>query len=310
LKDKISTHSDFVVMDTEPRWRRFEKLVAQVQQELAPNAVVTHDDKIRGHNSGQLRQVDITVKQRVGQYDILIAIDCKDYKRAVNLNEVEKFIGLITDIKANKGVMVAANGFSNTAKSVGEKAGLDLYRLIDTDTHDWQTYASIPVLCDFRGIEKHQFIFHTSTANVKINPREAIEIILYDVNCQPLGKVVNLLKARWNANELPSEPGEHRDIILTKAPTMILYDDKFFEVRVTANIIVKRRLFFGQLSLTQLKGFRDEKTGYTITRGFTTEGINFDEVERSWRRLRNEEEIAIEPLIKFQALDYYTISEE
>ena len=75
----------------EPKWRRFEKLVAKVQRELAPNALVKHDDKIMGHDSGKLRQIDVTVKQKVGQYNMLIAIDCKDYQVPVDVKDVEGF---------------------------------------------------------------------------------------------------------------------------------------------------------------------------------------------------------------------------
>jgi len=295
-------------MTTEPKWKRFEKLVAQVQQELAPNALVTHNDQIMGRNSGELRQIDITVKQKVGQYNILIAIDCKDYKRAVNVKDVEQFSGLIKDIGANKGVLVAANGFTNTAKRVGDKAGLNLYRLVDTEAHDWQTYVSIPVLCDFRGIKSYQFMFHTPLSDVlsQMDPRQTTEITLYDVNHQPLGKVVDLLKASWNSNKLPSEPGEHRDIIISEVPAGILYDDNFFEVSVTANIIVEQKLFFGQLPLTEVKGFRDEYTDHLLTPGFTTDWLNAAEVERNWRRLETEDEIAITPFFKLEALDVYT----
>lgn len=291
----------------EPKWRRFEKLVAKVQQDLAPNALVKHDDKIKGHNSGKLRQIDVTVKQKVGQYNMLIAIDCKDYRVPVDVKDVEEFVGLIKDIRANKGAMVAANGFTDTAKRVGEKAGLDLYRLVDAEAHDWRAYVSIPVLCDFRGIKNFQFIFHTPLSYVlaQMNPKESIEIVLYDLNHKPIGKPVDLLKTNWGSNKLPSEPGEHRDIILTKEPAMILYDGKFFEVSIAANILVERRLFFGELPLTDVKGFGDEYTGGLLTRGFTTDWLNYEEVEKNWRQLKSVDEIAVKPVIELLALDLF-----
>jgi len=296
-------------MGSEPKWRRFEKLVAKVQKELAPNALVTHNDQIMGHDSGTLRQIDISVRQKIGQYDILIVIDCKDYRVPVDVPDVGSFITLVKDVHANKGAMVAANGFTDAAKRLGEKAALDLYRLVDAEAHDWQTYVSIPVLCDFRGIKSFQFMFHTPLwqALSKIDQRKIMEIILYDLNHLPLGRVVDLLKARWNSNELPSEPGEHRNIILTKKPATILHDDKFFEVSVAANIIVERRLYFGQLQLTDVRGFRDERTGELLTHGFTMDWLNVAKVERNWRRLETEDEIAVTPFpIKLEALDYYT----
>ena len=97
------------VVKSKQKWRRFEELVAQIQCELAPNAIVTHDDKIKGQDSLELRQVDVTVKQKIGQYEMLIAIDCKDFTDPVDVNEVEKSIGLIklmsqTSCKSRYGV--------------------------------------------------------------------------------------------------------------------------------------------------------------------------------------------------------------
>ncbi len=289
-------------MKVEPKWRRFEKLVAQVQKELAPNAVVTHNDRIRGHDSGKPRQIDITVKQRIGQYDILVAMDCKDYATPVDVNEVEQFVALVKDIRANKGVVVAANGFTDTAKRIGENAGLNLYRLVDTEAHDWQTYVEIPVVCDFRGIKKYQFLFHTPTPHIlaKIGWEE---VILHDADRRSLGTAVDLLKSNWNSNKLPSEPGGHNNILLNKEPLTIIYNDRFFEVNVIANIIVESRLYFGQLPLTTVKGFRDEYTGRLLTRELITGWLDAGEVEKSWRRLEKENEIAITPLFKLTALD-------
>lgn len=291
------------VMSSEPKWRRFEKLVAQVQQELAPNALVTHNDQIKGYESEMLRQIDITVKQKIGQYDMLIAIDCKDYQTPVDVNGVGEFISLIKDIQANKGVMVAANGFSDTAKRVGVKAGLDLYRLVDTETHDWQTYVSIPVLCDFRRI---QFQFSIPQFLAFMDPRE---IVLYDSNHQRLGTTATLLKTRWNSAELPTELGEHKNIPVTEVPTTILYEGEFLEVNILANIMVSRRLFFGQLPLEQMRGFKDEYTGKLLTSGFTTDWLNAAEVEGNWRQLEGIDEIAVKPVLQLLALDLFDIPE-
>lgn len=290
-------------MVSDQKWRRFEEIVAQVQQELAPNATVTHDDKIMGHITETLRQVDVTVRQRIGQYDMLIAIDCKDYKRAVNINEVDQFIRLIEDIKANKGVMVAASGFSNTAKRVGEKAGLNLYRLIDTEAHDWRTYVSIPVLCDFRRM-RFQFVLPQFLAFV--NPSE---ILLYDSNLNYLGSIVALLQNRWNSGELPSELGEHRDIPVYRAPTTIMYENEFREVNILANIIVYNRLFFGELPLEHIRGFADEYNSQLLTKEFTTGWLDVAEVERDWRQLERIDEVAIKPVFILTALDLFDIPE-
>ena len=295
-------------MESGPKWRRFEKLVAQIQRELAPNALVTHNDRIRGHDSGKLRQVDVTVRQRIGQYNMLIAIDCKDYKRAININEVDQFIRLIEDIGANKGVIVAANGFSNTAKRVGEKAGLNLYRLIDTEAHDWQTYVTIPVICDFRRIQKYQFLIPNSVASF-LPSMDPNKIVVYGLGYAQQVTIKDLIQIQWNSGKLPSEPGEHRSIPLTKVITSFTKDE-VFEADIFTDIVVERRYFFGQLPLIQGRGFINEYTGGLLTPGFTTDWLDAAEVEKNWRQLDSIDEIAVNPVLRLVALDLFKLPDE
>jgi len=295
--------------NSEPKWRRFEKLVARVQEDLAPNAVVTHNNKIKGCDSSELRQIDVTVKQKVGQYDMLIAIDCKDYKRAVNVKDVEQFIGLIKDIRANKGVMVAANGFSSTAKRIGEKAGLDLYRLFDAEAYDWKAYATIPVLCDFRGLQQFQFSIPNSVS-MFVPSMDPNEIAVYDHNSPQAVTLTDVLRDQWNLGKLPYEPGEHRNIPLIRVTTGFTRG-KVFEAEILTHIRVKRRLFFGQLPLIQGKGFLDEYAGHLlIPGGFTTDWLNAADVERNWRKLESVDEIAVKPVLKLLALDAFSLFKE
>jgi hypothetical protein len=132
-----------------PDWKKFEDLAASIQRDLSPDAKVTPNAKLIG-KSGAPRQIDILVEQETGQFKLRIVMDCKDYKFPVDVNDVEAFLGLVEDVGANKGAMVAASGFTETAKVRAVRAGLDLFRLIDTADHKWRSYVSIPaVLRDY-----------------------------------------------------------------------------------------------------------------------------------------------------------------
>jgi restriction endonuclease Mrr len=96
--------------------RELEMLVARIQQQLAPKAEVIHDVKLDGRYSGRKRQIDVLMREQIGQYDIKIVIDCKDYKTPVDVKSVEEFYGLLSDVGAHKGVLVCPQGFTTTAK--------------------------------------------------------------------------------------------------------------------------------------------------------------------------------------------------
>ena len=79
-------------------FRDLETLVARIQAQLAPDAEVKHDVRLVGRSTGAKRQIDVLVRQIIGQYEMLIAIECKDYGRPVDVKAVEEFHGLCDDV--------------------------------------------------------------------------------------------------------------------------------------------------------------------------------------------------------------------
>ena len=141
------------------KWKRFEDLATHIQRTLAPGATVEQNVRVMGRRSGVEREIDIVVRMKAGQYNLFVAIDCKDYKRNVDVKAVEEFIGLARDVGANKGAMVASRGFSNAAKNRARGAGVDLYRLVDAEADEWRAYVTIPVLVEDVSIETFSLSF-------------------------------------------------------------------------------------------------------------------------------------------------------
>ena len=143
---------------SKPEWREFERLAGEIQKQLAPQAKVSTNVKLVGKTNID-RQVDILVEQLVGQYEMRVVIDCKDYKRPLDIKDVEGFIGMVGDLGANKGAMIAAQGFSSAARQRAKDAGIDLYRLVDTSNTKWRTYVSMPCVVRVISIESSSFGF-------------------------------------------------------------------------------------------------------------------------------------------------------
>lgn len=288
----------------DPKWKKFEKLVAKIQEYLSPGAVVTHNDKIKG-KSGRLRQVDVSIKQKIGQFKILIVMQCKDQKDPIDVNDVESFIGKIKDIEANRGAIVSASGFTSTAIARGKDAGLNLYRLVDVANHEWRTLVTIPVVCDFRSMKSFSLTFSGQSVP-QITPIEnPRDVLLYDIKNQPIGKIITLIHNLWNQRKLPQEPGEYSEIPLINIPTRIRKNNIYFDVQISLNLQVMKRLFYGELPIKEIRGFKDEIKGGIITRGFTTEKLSFEIVEKEWRQIKSMKELAIYPIMFLQFADYY-----
>lgn len=139
------------------------------------------------------REIDIVLRDPKKEKG-LIAFDCKDHKRPIDLKEIESTIGILQDINAAVGIVVSASGFTKAALKRGEKAGLKLYKLLDTGDHQWKTHVSFPAVCQVRNLSNFQFheVFHSSEP-VYLED----SLILYDKNKSPLGTEADLLLNHW-----------------------------------------------------------------------------------------------------------------
>src|ERR1700761_8154632 len=133
----------------EADYKKLEKLDAKIQQDLAPRSQVTHNVRMTG-KSGAQRQIVVLVEDQVGQYDVRIVLDCKDYKPPVDIKDVEECTGLFEDVSAMRGVIVCPAGFTKNAKARAQQLQIDLYSPVDTEPHKWQARLKVPAVCDFR----------------------------------------------------------------------------------------------------------------------------------------------------------------
>ena len=107
--------------------RDLELLVAKIQKQLAPQAEVLHNVRLDGRLTGAKRQIDVLVREYIGQYEIQIVIDCKDYNKPVDVKGVEELMVCCVTLAQQKGEFGVPKGFTGTAKKRAEG-----YRLICT----------------------------------------------------------------------------------------------------------------------------------------------------------------------------------
>lgn len=289
----------------DPAWKQFEVLVANIQKELSGDSVVTHNDKILGRKSGVIRQIDVSIRGKVGQFDFLVIIDCKDYAQPVDVKDIEDFLGLIDDVGAQQGAMVSAKGYTEAARNRGVNAGVALYRVVDTDPHKWQAKVSAPLLCDFRNAKYSLSLSVSAPVPFRIS-RDHNDWRLYNRDGKLLGVAPDLVRQRWNSGNLPSEVGQHGDIDFVGEPVQMENGyGQLVPVKMSVTLEVQRRLYFGRISIEKIKGFKDEKDGAVITRGFTTGPVDFETIEKQWQQINSEEEAPAKAMLKLQALDCY-----
>ena len=109
-------------------WHKYEAYIfGSLQRRFSgPSARVLPNVHLPGIKSGRQRQIDILVEVNVGGSSLKIAFDCKCYKRKVNVNDVERFLGMLGDVRVSKGVLVTTEGYSKTALKRAQQDARDI----------------------------------------------------------------------------------------------------------------------------------------------------------------------------------------
>lgn len=281
-----------------------ELLVQKIQQQLAPKAEVLHNVKLVGRRTGAKRQIDVLVCERIGQYEINIVIDCKDYKNPVDVKGVEEFAGLLDDVGAQKGVLVCPTGFSDNAKIRAAGLQIDLYSPVDTDPHKWQVSPSMPALCDFRVAAIGFGVSVSAPLPFRITLNFFSDNLIYDRDGKKLGTCYAKIVERWNNGELANALGV-TDNISIFGDAEVLTDNGYgmlCPVTLTAHIAVHQQLFSGQLPIRQMSGFKDEMTGVVITNAFAVGLLDPQEISEKWAPITTEDELSVKPVLRLQGV--------
>lgn len=290
-----------------PKWQKFEEFVASLQSSSTPDAVVKLDDKIKG-KSGVVRQIDVSVRYRLGQFDLLIIIDCKDWKTRVDINDVGSFIDVVEDVEANKGAIVCNAGFTTGAKKRATEKGIDLLLAVDAENMDWPAYFAFPALCEFRHLKRFSFRLRDMTRKpFAVPPVDPRYMPIFNRDGVFNDILINLFMRSWNAGKLPLELGEHKNIPFIEGESFvrtkgILYGP--IEIRVTYD--VGRKLYSGEVPVLKGTGFANALTGSFTTKHLEIE-LDAAEIEAKWRKLDSEEELATKPAFSFCACDCYPL---
>lgn len=287
--------------------RELEKLVAKIQKQLAPRAEVLHDVKLTG-KTGAKRQIDVLVREKIGQYEMQIVIDCKDTKRPVDVKGVEEFDGLLKDVGAQKGVLVCPNGFTETAKKRAEGLQIDLYSPIDTAAHKWRATIYVPALCDYRrAVMKFSIQMRWPVPLVPV-PDFFRTFEVYGAEDRPLGTPLEVASRKWHAGLYPIDVGRHDHLsIYDECETMI--DDstggsrlRRAPVDLTVSLVVMNQLYYGQFSVPHFSGFLDRISDKIIANAFTVGLLSPEVVQNTWQKVSNESEAPVRPVITLTGL--------
>ena len=265
-----------------PDWKKLEHLAAEIQRQLSPSSTISHNVKIAGKSSGVDRQIDVLIEDRVGQFPIQIAIECKDHNTPADINVVGEFHSLLQDTRISKGVLVCPGGFTKAALQLALSQGIETYRPVDTDPHKWRCAVSLPTVCDFRSARIRLHLSFSLPLPLRI-PYDTGNVALFGDSDEPIGSIAETAARNWDEGRYPVTPGLHEVPLCGDRTARI--DNGYGQivpVELTAIIEVSRRRFFGETPVSKVKGFEDLQTGHLITNAFELGALDPDVIERTW----------------------------
>lgn len=112
--------------------KEFEKLAHRVFTLLSLNEAYTSVE----HNVNLIsqdgpRQFDVVIRSKVSGLDLLTVIECRDFNKNLSIAHVDGLHSKAKDVNANKAVLVAKKGFSQSAKKKADRLGITLFTAHD-----------------------------------------------------------------------------------------------------------------------------------------------------------------------------------
>lgn len=272
-------------------WNDFEELVLKIQKDLVRDADVKHNEKILDQ-SGIVRQIDVSIRKKIGFDEALIIIECKQYKKPVSISLVESFRTKLLDLGASYGILVSSNGFTNGAVKKAKHHNIKLYTVGAALEENWKMIVGDGAWLDFIKSEIESLIVEswpTALSYVslgsKFNDVEGNEFSL-----------AQIIEAAKNQFGILQKPGNYSfDIILEN----VLFSKnektevKFFKV----SFIQKTFLYNINLKFQEGYLIKDELSGEVKSEEVFSEGVEWKEIlKRKERREITVEEY--EELIK------------
>lgn len=136
--------------------KQFELLVGRIEEAAAPRgALVTSPDRIRDATSGQMREVDATIRFKIGTAPVLILIECRKRRRAEDVRWIEELATKRDSLLADKVIAVSASAFSKPALRAAQHQRIELRTLAEVSPKRIESWFLPPggVINVFRVIE-------------------------------------------------------------------------------------------------------------------------------------------------------------
>lgn len=161
-----------------------------------------------------------------------------------------------------------------------------------------------PVVCELRYIDSYRFRFRFEGAYPPALPLEqAAGMVIHSPGGQAIGTPSTMLSMLWGEARLPYEVGVHRSVPLLCDGCYVSYGREVMPLHVLADISVSRRLFVEDVEPGLDVLLRLAEVGLPLTPRMASRWLSPVVIRRSWRSIRDLEELDVDPAVYLTVLD-------
>jgi hypothetical protein len=241
----------------------FENLTAEIFEALRSNPQYESVEKnVKVAGSDGDRQIDVLLRGKVGPFDNITIVECKDYNKLVNITTVDALDSVKRDINADKAVLVSRKGFTKKAMQKAKRLGIRLCTAHSAANEKWKFDLEIPFSITELSVETIQPNFLSPAPVNNIN-----DLIFTNVCDIPLHQIVGEI---WNKNEIEYVDGcNEYSLAIGIDNTWIRRKngEKFKVLLREITVTIKRNYYFGlfnNLESSKLLKYIEDDTGSVV----------------------------------------------
>lgn len=188
--------------------RKFEKLILLLESiDLDNTAVITSPDYLIDKDSGVKREVDISIRYKIGTISLLIILECRDRTSVQGSPWVEEVSSKMKSVNADKAIMISSSGFSEPAHKKAKHNCIELrtYSQIDkNDIFSWLKFEYLTLVqkryqLDYVGIDIYEDEEIEESIIPKLEKYRNIKALDDQFKLNVDDKIVNLNYIFWDS---------------------------------------------------------------------------------------------------------------
>lgn len=127
--------------------RELERFVAFLEKVLgSDNVKIKSPDYLMGKLSESQREVDVSIRGKIGSSEIFVIAECRDRKDTEDVRWIEQIATKRNEVGADKAIAVSSFGFTDGAIKMAKKLGIRLMILDEVDPQELRDWMQLEVM--------------------------------------------------------------------------------------------------------------------------------------------------------------------